>query len=364
MLKAIIIDDERPAIRELEYLLTSYQNIMILGKYTNPEMALKEIESKKPNVIFLDINMPQINGMDLASEITNMDPKADIIFVTAYDSYAVEAFDINATDYLLKPIKKERLEQTIKKIVAKHSIFDSGRKLIIKSFGDLRISWEDHAPIKWRTEKTKELYAFLLHNCGKSVSKYEIIDAVWPHTDPEKAEHQLHNGIYYIRRKLEEYGIPRNSILLSGNYCLTLFNVHFDRAFVDEYLYKNINSLPLNVLQRLEEEYSGSYFDQYDWPWAEYDRHIYARHHYKIAFKLSEIYFDNCEYEKAEGILEKITRINPYDEQPILLLSRIFLAFNRKIEALKLLKDFYTNLKEDLDILPSDDFMNIYSELC
>jgi two-component SAPR family response regulator len=361
MLKVIIVDDEKLALKELENLLADYQDIVILAKYADPVIALKEIESLKPDIIFLDICMPQMNGIDFATKVNITTPGTKIVFITADDSYAVKAFDLNAADYLLKPIKKDRLEQTIQRVTAGQ--LNTGRKLIIKCFGDFFMGWEGQEPIKWRTEKTKELFAFLLHNCGKSVSKYEIIDAVWPDTDPEKAEHQLHNGIYYIRKNLQEYGIPRESVLLTGNYYLTLSNVYFDRAFIHEYLFKSIKTLPIGILERIEKEYAGNYFNSYDWPWAEFDRQIYSRYYFKVAYKLSESYYNNGEHEKAERLLEKIIRINPYDEQPVLLLAKILISFNRKVEAMLLIDSFTKTLKKDLDISPGEELKKLLADL-
>lgn len=365
MLKAIIVDDERPAIRELQYLLSDYDDIEVIGAFTNPLKAQKEIEEYRPQVVFLDINMPQINGIDLACQITDSNPEIDIVFTTAYDNYAVKAFELYALDYLLKPIYKDRLEKTVRRIIRKNKspACSIERRLIIKSFGDFQIGWEGEEPIKWRTEKTKELFAYLLINYGKTTTKYQIIDAIWPDVDPEKAEHQLYNGIYYIRKTLKEYGISKEKILLNGNYCLTLYNVNFDYAFINEYLHMDINTLPLKVLQRIEEEYSGSYFENYDWKWIDYDRHIYSMHYYKIAFKLSEIYFSNCEYEKAERLLEKLRRINPYDEMPIMSLLKIMSLFNRKNEMKKLFNDFRKTLQNDLDIGPSDELISVCKAL-
>lgn len=365
MLKAIIVDDERPAIRELQYLLVDYEEIEVIGVYTDPVKALKEIEENKPQIAFLDINMPQMNGIDLACAITDSHPDINIVFTTAYDNYAVEAFELHALDYLLKPIYKDRLEKTIQRIIKKNkkSSNSAGRRIIIKCFGTFQIGWEGEEPIKWRTEKTKELFAYLLTNKEKNVTKYQIIDAVWPDVDPEKAEHQLYNGIYYIRKTLKEYGIPKENVFLKGNYCLSLVNVHFDYAFINEYIHLGIRTLTLRVLQRLEEEYSGNYFEGYDWQWIESDRHLYSVHQYKVTFVLSEIYFNNCEYVKAERLIEKLRRINPYDEKPIVLLMKIMDLFSRKNDIVKMMNSFCKTLQDELDVHPSDELVNAYKQI-
>ena len=116
-MKAIIIDDERLARVELRRLLTPHKNIEIIGEAKNVEEAVKKIEELKPELIFLDIQMPGKNGFDL---LESLDTVPTVIFTTAYDEYALKAFEYNALDYLLKPIEPQRLEETINKILLRN----------------------------------------------------------------------------------------------------------------------------------------------------------------------------------------------------------------------------------------------------
>ncbi len=108
--KALIVDDERLARKEIISMLKDYENIIINGEAEDVPSAIKAITKQKPDVIFLDIQMPGKSGFDLLNEI-NIDSK--IIFVTAFDEYAIRAFEINALDYLLKPISPGRLQKAI-----------------------------------------------------------------------------------------------------------------------------------------------------------------------------------------------------------------------------------------------------------
>ena len=112
-MKAILVDDERLARKELRSLLSAYKEIEILDECTNVDEAIKSIETNNPDLVFLDINMPEKNGFELISSLDKM-PK--VIFVTAYDEYAIRAFEVNALDYLLKPVHPERLDEAIKKL--------------------------------------------------------------------------------------------------------------------------------------------------------------------------------------------------------------------------------------------------------
>jgi two-component system LytT family response regulator len=113
--KALIVDDEPLARRELHRLITTFPWIQVVGEASNIDEARVQVEALLPDVVFLDIQMPGGTGFDL---LTQLDRVPRIIFTTAYDHYAVKAFDVNALDYLLKPIEPERLATALRKIQA------------------------------------------------------------------------------------------------------------------------------------------------------------------------------------------------------------------------------------------------------
>ncbi len=115
-MKALIIDDERLARTELKRLLTPFKEINVVGEAVNADDALEKIQELKPDLLFLDIQMPGKTGFDLLEEL---DSVPTVIFVTAYDEYALKAFEYNALDYLLKPIEPKRLEETVNKLIEK-----------------------------------------------------------------------------------------------------------------------------------------------------------------------------------------------------------------------------------------------------
>ena len=111
-MKVLIVDDERLARKELSTLLKGFPKLEIIGECGNVDDAVEQISKLQPDLVFLDIHMPGKSGFDLLSEI---DRSPFIIFVTAYDEYAIKAFEVNAIDYLLKPIDEPRLESAIQK---------------------------------------------------------------------------------------------------------------------------------------------------------------------------------------------------------------------------------------------------------
>ncbi|MES2763461.1 MAG: response regulator, partial [Bacteroidota bacterium] len=117
-MKAIIIDDERLARQELKNLLAVHKEIEVIAECNNAQSAKEKIAELNPDVIFLDIQMPGKTGLELIEEVSAL---PDVVFVTAYDEYAIKAFEVNAYDYLLKPVSPERLAETIKKLTLKET---------------------------------------------------------------------------------------------------------------------------------------------------------------------------------------------------------------------------------------------------
>jgi len=111
--KVLLIDDERLARNELKKLLQDFPEIEVIGEAANADEGIEKIESLNPDLIFLDIQMPGKSGFDMLAQL---DSAPDVIFTTAYDEYALKAFEVNALDYLMKPIEPNRLADAIQKL--------------------------------------------------------------------------------------------------------------------------------------------------------------------------------------------------------------------------------------------------------
>jgi two-component system response regulator LytT len=112
----LIADDEKLARRDLKFLLDSIPGIHVAGEAKNGVEALEKIEKLSPQITFLDIEMPGLNGLQVVEKLIERGVETAVVFVTAYDHYAVRAFEVNAIDYLLKPVASERLEETLRRI--------------------------------------------------------------------------------------------------------------------------------------------------------------------------------------------------------------------------------------------------------
>ena len=117
-LRVIIVDDERPARKWMRELLTAHTNIKIVGEADGVESAITLARESNPDVVFLDVQMPPESGFNL---LPHLAPSTRVVFVTAYDTFAVKAFEANARDYLLKPVNPERLAETVRRLGIKEA---------------------------------------------------------------------------------------------------------------------------------------------------------------------------------------------------------------------------------------------------
>jgi DNA-binding LytR/AlgR family response regulator len=131
MIKSLVVEDEKPALERLIYFLNQIPDVEIVGACTSGKDAAYLIDSEKPDLVFLDINLPDVSGIDLLHLITH---KPLLIFITAYNQYAIKAFELQAIDYLLKPFPQKRLEIAVQKardrIVNEHTSVSNLQKLI------------------------------------------------------------------------------------------------------------------------------------------------------------------------------------------------------------------------------------------
>ncbi|KAA0080702.1 DNA-binding response regulator [Mycolicibacterium sp. P9-64] len=120
-LVVLAVDDEAPALDELAYLLSEHPDITEVTRASDATSALRELNRRTIDAVFLDINMPGLSGLELAGVLTNFSYRPAVVFVTAHDDKAVAAFDVGAVDYLLKPIRASRLDEAVRRVLSARS---------------------------------------------------------------------------------------------------------------------------------------------------------------------------------------------------------------------------------------------------
>ncbi len=200
--KAIIVDDEPHARFRIKHLLKNHPEILKIGEARNGAEAIELIETSNPDIVFLDIQMPDMDGFEVVKNISKKKNQPHIIFTTAYDEYALKAFEVHAIDYLLKPIDEDRFNETIELLIDKDSNKRWFSKELLNYFDTIE-------------EKKKDQFSISVEHRSKNLTIYpeEIISI---HSDGNYSNINLaHTNLLYrstlseLEEKLSSYPFLR-----------------------------------------------------------------------------------------------------------------------------------------------------------
>ncbi|MFD1067287.1 response regulator [Oceanobacillus locisalsi] len=282
MLHIAIIDDEHLALQYLDLLLRKIEGVHVTGKYIEANDLIQHVQTEHVDAVFIDIHMPAIKGTDLAEQLLNLQPSLQIGFITAYDEYAVKAFELNAVDYILKPVKEERLALTVQRIMERKTMDQhtatEETDIVIKDLGALQIYQNNkRTDVKWRTSKAKELFAYFIHNHENTILKSDLIELLWSNLSWEKANAQLYTAVYQIRKVMEQKDIPIKIISQKEFYQIDIdSSVHIQSREFKLAAYELLKRKNINVEQYFTvlETYQEEYLAGLDYLWAVNDRKI------------------------------------------------------------------------------------------
>lgn len=369
-MKAILIDDEEYALDYLESLLIKSGQVEVLGKFTNPFEAIEKIKSAKPDVVFLDIEMPETNGIEVATKILLRNNGIHIVFVTAFNEYAVEAFEINALDYLLKPVRDVRLTKTLERVgLIKPSEFknkQSPAKIrCFKRFEITRAHSEDLIIERFRTSKVQELFAFLISNKNNFVSKEKILDTLWPEFKPERAITHLHTSIYQIRKLMSNAEIGGSIIYLKDCYKIELPGIECDVDQFEEFV-KNeplVNARSITGYEKIVTLYRDDYLAENDYPWASLKRTQLRGLFLEALARMGQYYLEAGKFDKAILFFQALLEKDPYSDKACRELMLAYQRVQDRAAPLRIFNDFAKRLKEDMDIEPEEATKKLYELL-
>ncbi len=378
-MRALIVDDEPLALIRLRSQIERlFPEVEVVDTYTDSTEAMYGVTTHRPDVVFLDIQMPETDGLMLGRQIQAAAPGIEIVFVSGYDSYAVKAFELYALDYLLKPVQEERLRQTILRLQNKlnqrtagsesdENEADADRPLVC-CFNRLQFKppGKDAMLAKWRTSKAQELFAYLLHHRNRIVSRGVLMELLWPDLEEEKAAKQLYTTIYFIRQTLKQYGMDTISIQsgdFEAGYRLELGEARIDTEEWERDLMR-LDALDENTVEAYEQvlnKYQGRYLASYDYIWAEHERERLRLLWLYNMRKLSDFYERQGDIRKSIQICRTIQRSLPEEEETYLALMKLCDAIDDKIgveEQYLLLK---MKVERELEIPISPEILQWYS---
>lgn len=374
MINAIVIDDEILACKLICKFLKDTGNINILGYFTNPKEALKNIALFNPDVIFVDIQMPEISGLELAEQVYSEEYNCEIVFVTAYDKYALEAFKVNAFDYLMKPVSNIELNNTIERLIKRREISNvqnvkkNNTQIKVNLFGNYTVVTQDNfTQIKWFTAKCGELFAFmLLQNRNVEIPKWSIIESLWHDKDERRGDTNLRSTICRLNKTFREYDVKIKIVSMRNSYLLKAENLMVDAYRLEKLALQEENQETIDIKEYEDVvlNYHGELLEYFDYDWCENHRELYNRYFISVASKLLYKYLEiNKNPLNVLNLAELILKHDPYNE-PI---HEVALKLHFEIGGSKKAEVYYNTLfksmKDELGISPNKSLIQLYKNL-
>jgi two-component SAPR family response regulator len=365
-MKAFLIDDEFPCVEELAFLLRQYPDIEITGRFTDPLKALEAVSGRRPDVVFLDIDMPRLDGLELALKIQAICAGVCVIFVTAYSRYALDAFKAYPLDYLLKPIKQARLDAAVEHLRRQYTLIhpasvDRGFK--IKCFGRFQIITDKE--IKWGTRRVRDLFLYLVDRCGAAPTKSELIEAVFGTVDDSKSANNMYVTIYKLRSLLDTLDNERRYIQMDGDYALSIAPGVCDYTDFMRFARLNAAVSSKNAVEaaRALNLCSGIYLEGEDYGWVSETSNLIDVEYERIALGLAGHYASAHLEREAENVINTLLARNPLSEEGFTTLLDLYMK-NANREAFSARYEEYARmLKNEVGTKPAGLYQDYYKSL-
>lgn len=369
MIRVMIVDDEKPALEDLEYHLKKYKYIKVVSKIQKVNEVFASISQEKPDAIFLDVDMPEKNGLKLSQEIKKLNKDLIIIFVSAYSQYALESFNSFPLDYIMKPISERRLKKSMDQLLY---IFEQkmkenmikGNKKIVKCFHKFQVISNDYSEVKFPTRQTKEMLAYLICHYERQVTRKELINYIFGGIEDKKNVNLLHVTAYKLRNLLVDAGVQENQMQISGNYILKAADGICD--YIDFVKFYNrtpfIDKENIEKSENIMNTYEGPYLQDEDYIWADEIRTQMELQYEKLVFLMSDYYYESGEFEKFEKILITLINYNQLNEKAYSRLLDYFIKTDKQDKYIKIYIEYEEMLRKELSIKPATRFHNYYKD--
>ncbi|MDO4273203.1 MAG: response regulator [Eubacteriales bacterium] len=177
-MKAILVDDEQIALDNLKITLEEFQEITEINCFRTAAKTLDWLGENSADIAFLDINMKKMDGLVLAKKLKELCPACAVIFVTGYSEYALQAIQMHASGYLLKPVSKESVRKELDYILSMKRDVSGHKRIQVQCFGNFEV-FTDGMPMKFQYSKTKELLAYLVDRKGAYCTNGELMGILW-----------------------------------------------------------------------------------------------------------------------------------------------------------------------------------------
>ncbi len=372
-MKAVLVEDEESVLLVIKKMLSGIPDIEVVGMFQKAVDAYGFLYEHETDIVFIDINLAGESGMELARKMQSAGLNMEIVFLTAFREYTLEAFEVSAFDYIIKPVSQQRLESTVSKIRRKrmnkyrdaNAMPRTNNKAAIYCLGGLDVRSDKDKAVKWISSKSIELFSYLLLNKGRLTSRRVILDEVFYGMTKKNAEAYLNTSIYQMRKSLEQHSLKFMIISGMESYGLELEGVYID--YIDfEKRIKDIGAIGMhNINEALEAErmYAGDIFGDRSYLWAISERQRLFEIYATFIKELGMLLIECNKKENAFRLFKKLIDLDEHDEAANILLMRYYAAQKDKSALAKHYERYVKSIHREFGVKPSRNLVNLYAEL-
>jgi two-component system, LytTR family, response regulator len=363
LFRVVIVEDEKPILELMKVVVGRNPHCQIVGAFSNPLEALASLPGLKPDITFLDVEMPRLSGLELAHRMNEIGEESRIVFTTAYREYALEAFNVFAFDYILKPVTPAAIDRITSRLLK-----EAGRsapppasiaapQASIRCFGSFEVRNPKGELVHWPTRKTEELLAYLLCYPNQECSKWQLMDALWPEMDEERAVHNLHNTVYRLKKLMKEQEMGMDVGKTRDGYLLETLTASYDLLELRQWAAAPDADASADAAQRerLCGLYRGVLLSGKDYMWKLQLEEGYGKQYMNLVHDLASRYVGQEEWAKAEQRLTDCLSLYPLEESIHLLLMEVYAASGRRERIVKHYAGFEEQYRRELGIAPPPD---------
>jgi two-component system LytT family response regulator len=366
VIEAIVVEDEELILSEIRTMVQATGFINVARAYTDPLEALGEAESLRPQLAFIDIGLPEMDGITLAEKLLERIPALQVVFITAYNRYAVKAFELNALDYLLKPIDQQRFQTMVRRIA--NTVSEQKQQpqdlLEIQCFGGLEVKVGGQG-VKWVRSKAEELFCYLLVNHGIGVHKEALIEVLWPDYDPRRALPLLQTSVCKLRNIFSPLAGKVQLNYAASKYCLTISDAVCDYFFVEDVLGKwaKAGIEDYALVERAGRLIRRGFLKGQGYLWAMEKEEQMRNQLCSVLRILASLCLSNQDWAGAAKLLKLLLEEIPYDEEGNNNLLNCYAQLNNGAGIIHHYQWLQRVLQEDYDMKPAVSTRRLFYKL-
>lgn len=365
----MLVDDEQAMLIILKRLLVRMEGVDVVGSFRNGADALDRLRSEAVDLAFVDIQMGGEDGVGLARQMLALRRELKIVFVTSHREHALDAFDLGAFDYIVKPVIFERLEQTIKRVAGERrsavaAASETANRLTVKGLGGMTVR-SRQGDVKWISGKSAELFAYLLLQRDKGAARDRILEDLFDGMPNRQTNVYLNTVVYQLRKTMKLHGQEAAVVSLNDRYKLDPEAVEADFIVFEDRVGTLGEITASNWRQACEAEklYGGDLFADRAYLWSAAEKERLGLLYGGFAKRLGKRLLEQNRFELAAAVVRKLVSRDETDEEANALLLNVYAAAKDRQALAAHYRTYADLLQKEHGVRPGSEMTLLFERL-